>query len=56
MPLDRLSELPLWEGDRFFLPLVFDSTAGQFHGVMPYCAGKPLSWNFHWIDAGDRPN
>jgi 8-oxo-dGTP diphosphatase len=42
--LDRLLELPLWEGDRYFLPLVFQRTEQQFHGVMPYCDGRPLSW------------
>ena len=47
--LDRLPELPLWEGDRFFLPLVFDATLGQFHGVMPYQDGKPVSWTYHLL-------
>jgi 8-oxo-dGTP diphosphatase len=42
--LHRLLDLPLWEGDRFFLPLVFAQTERQFHGVMPYRDGKPLSW------------
>ncbi len=37
--------LPLWEGDRHFLPLVFDPVVEQFHGVMPYRDGKPLRWN-----------
>ncbi|HEV3437840.1 MAG TPA: 8-oxo-dGTP diphosphatase [Gemmata sp.] len=42
----RMLSLPLWEGDRFFLPLIFDLASQQFHGVMPYQDGKPLSWNF----------
>jgi 8-oxo-dGTP diphosphatase len=42
----RVMELPLWEGDRHFLPLVFDTTGGQFHGVMPYREGRPLSWGY----------
>ena len=42
----RVPELPLWEGDRYFLPLVFDRAAPPFHGVMPYRNGKPLSWSF----------
>jgi 8-oxo-dGTP diphosphatase len=46
MDIDRLLELPLWEGDRYFLPLVFDQNDRQFHGVMPYRDGKPVSWNF----------
>lgn len=45
VPLDRISELPLWEGDRHFLHLVFDRAITQFHGVMPYSGGKPVSWN-----------
>ncbi|MFO0966879.1 MAG: 8-oxo-dGTP diphosphatase [Gemmataceae bacterium] len=52
VPLTRLLDLPLWEGDRFFLPLVFDDRPGQFHGVMPYRDGKPLSWSFSWLDPG----
>jgi 8-oxo-dGTP diphosphatase len=43
--VDRVLELPLWEGDRFFLPLVFDRRSRPFHGVMPYRDGRPLSWN-----------
>jgi 8-oxo-dGTP diphosphatase len=42
--VERVLELPLWEGDRFFLPLVFDPTAEPFHGVMPYRDGKPVRW------------
>jgi 8-oxo-dGTP diphosphatase len=44
--LDRLLELPLWEGDRFFLPLVFDRDSRQFHGIMPYRDGRPVSWSY----------
>ncbi len=46
MDVDRLLELPLWEGDRFFLPLVFERTDRQFHGVMPYANGRPVSWSY----------
>jgi 8-oxo-dGTP diphosphatase len=42
----RVESLPLWDGDRYFLPLVFDFRVPQFHGVMPYHAGKPLSWAY----------
>jgi 8-oxo-dGTP diphosphatase len=42
--IDRVLQLPLWEGDRHFLPLVFDRGGRQFHGVMPYCGGRPVSW------------
>ena len=46
-PIDRLSELPMWEGDRYFLPLVFDSDPRLFHGHMPYRDNRPLGWNFN---------
>ena len=45
-PLDRILDLPLWEGDRFFLPLVFDEDPRSFHGCMPYAGGVPLGWSF----------
>lgn len=45
-PVSQLLHLPMWEGDRFFLPLVFDGNPLPFHGYMPYCKGKPLSWNY----------
>jgi 8-oxo-dGTP diphosphatase len=44
--LERVLSLPLWEGDRFFLPLVFERTDRQFHGVMPYRDGRPVSWSY----------
>ena len=45
-PLETLGELPMWEGDRFFLPLVFDNEPGPFHGYMPYRNGRPVSWHY----------
>ena len=44
--VDKLDELPLWEGDRLFLRLVFDGDPRQFHGVMPYDDGRMLSWAY----------
>ena len=44
--IDRILGLPLWEGDRHFLPLVFDGDARPFHGVMPYRDGRLVSWSF----------
>ncbi|PKM15729.1 MAG: 7,8-dihydro-8-oxoguanine triphosphatase [Gammaproteobacteria bacterium HGW-Gammaproteobacteria-2] len=38
--------LPLWDGDRHFLPLVFDDDPRPFHGVMPYRDGRMLDWRF----------
>jgi 8-oxo-dGTP diphosphatase len=48
--IDDILQLPMWEGDRHFLPLVFDASVGQFHGVMPYRDGKPVSWSFQVLD------
>ncbi len=45
MDIGAMLELPLWEGDRHFVPLVFDGGIVQFHGVMPYRDGRPVSWN-----------
>ena len=39
-----LMDLPLWDGDRHFLPLVFDADPRAFHGVMPYRDGVMQSW------------
>jgi 8-oxo-dGTP diphosphatase len=47
--VDRILDLPLWEGDRHFLPLVFGREKRQFHGVMPYRDGCPLSWNVQFV-------
>lgn len=47
--VDRVLSLSLWEGDRFFLPLVFDRTTPQFHGVMPYRVGKPVDWKYSTV-------
>ena len=52
MPLARLLayELPIWEGDRYFLPLVFDPKVSQFHGVLPYHDGRPTGWSYSVCD------
>ena len=42
----RIPALPLWEGDRKFLPLVFDGDPRPFHGVMPYREGRMVSWSY----------
>jgi 8-oxo-dGTP diphosphatase len=44
--IDELASLRMWEGDRHFLPLLFDSDPRQFHGVMPYQGGRMLSWSY----------
>ncbi len=44
--LDELAGLPMWEGDRYFLPLVFDEDPRPFYGHMPYAQGRPVSWRY----------
>jgi 8-oxo-dGTP diphosphatase len=46
VPLDALKTLPLWEGDRHFLALMFDADPRPFHGVMPYRDGQMISWSY----------
>ncbi len=45
----EIQKLPMWEGDKFFLPLVFDDDPRVFHGYMPYDNGKPLDWKYSRI-------
>jgi 8-oxo-dGTP diphosphatase len=44
--LDKVLGLPLWEGDRLFLPLVFDADPRPFHGIMPYSNGRVVHWAY----------
>ncbi|HMB56919.1 MAG TPA: 8-oxo-dGTP diphosphatase [Arenimonas sp.] len=44
--IEKVSGLNLWEGDRHFLPLVFDADPRPFHGVMPYDQGRMLRWQY----------
>lgn len=37
-------DVPIWEGDKHFLPLVFDQNPTPFHGYMPYEKGMPRDW------------
>lgn len=47
--IDEIHSLPMWEGDKHFLPLVFDEDPRIFFGYMPYKGGKPLDWSFSRI-------
>ncbi len=40
-PIEALSGLPMWAGDRYFIPRVFDPEVSQFHLVIPYRDGLP---------------
>lgn len=46
MEVSRVAGLNLWEGDRYFLDLMFDPAGRTFHGVMPYADGKPVGWSY----------
>jgi len=39
-------DVPIWDGDRYFLPLVFDEDPVPFHGYMPYSQGTPQNWAY----------
>ena len=45
VPREKLMSLPMWPGDRYFLPLVFDDDPRPFHGYLPYDHDEPLSWS-----------
>lgn len=45
-PLVDIGALPMWEGDRYFIPLVFDADPRIFHGFMPYKNGRPVAWKY----------
>ena len=38
------ADLPMWAGDRYFVPLVFDEDPRAFHGTMPYDGDHPKDW------------
>jgi 8-oxo-dGTP diphosphatase len=44
--ISELDSLPMWEGDKYFLPLVFDENPNPFHGHMPYINGHPSGWTY----------
>jgi 8-oxo-dGTP diphosphatase len=54
MAVERVLDLPLWEGDRFFLPLVFEPSPRQFHGVMPYRDGHPIGWSYSQLNSENQ--
>lgn len=45
-PVEKILELPMWEGDRHFLPLIFDDDPRVFHGYMPYDGDRATRWNY----------
>ena len=45
VPVEDIMSLPIWPGDRYFLPLVFDDDPRPFHGYLPYDHDQPISWS-----------
>lgn len=45
-PGNESMELPMWAGDRHFVPLVFDDNPKAFHGTMPYDGDRPTDWSY----------
>lgn len=43
--LSELDGLDMWESDRHWLSMVFDDSAGTFHGVAPFMDGRLVSWS-----------
>ena len=41
-----LQKLPLWDGDRYFLAMVFDDDPRPFHGYMPYDNDRAKEWRY----------
>ena len=46
IPLKDVMSLNLYEGDRYFMPLVFDDDPRPFHAYLPYDNEKPIGWSF----------
>ena len=46
VPVADIPSLPLWKGDRLFLPLVFDGDERPFHGFMRYEGDEPVEWRW----------
>lgn len=46
VPMSQLDTLPMWEGDRCFLPMVFDNDPRPFHGFMPYDNDHHIGWSY----------
>lgn len=46
IPINKLTELPMWEGDYLFIPLLFDNDPKPFHGWMDYDGDKVSQWSY----------
>lgn len=46
VPIDDFASRPMWDSDHLWLPMVFDTLAKPFFGVMPYEGVEMLGWSF----------
>jgi len=46
IPIAELDALPMWGGDKLFLPMVFDDDPRLFHGFMRYAGETPAEWRY----------
>ena len=46
VPVADIMKLPMWPGDRYFLPRVFDDDPRPFHGYLPYDHDEPVRWSY----------
>lgn len=46
IPLAHLHDYPMWDGDRLFLPMVFDDKPSPFYGYMEYKGPRVVSWSY----------
>lgn len=44
-PISKLGDLHMLEGDKDFIPLVFDESINQFHAVIPYENDAPTGFS-----------
>ena len=49
MDRDLILDCQMWEGDKYFIPLVFDEDPRPFHAYLPYESGKPVAWSYSRI-------
>lgn len=49
IPLEEIYDLPIWEGDHYFLPFLFDEDPRVLHAHMAYTQGKVTSWSYQRV-------
>lgn len=45
VPCSHLDKINMWEGDRIWLPMIFEKTDKTFHGIAPFENGEMISWH-----------